>query len=153
MKKQVLLCILGIFLVLCMGHVALGDQESDAKEMVDKAVSMFQEKGKDYALKAMNAASGPFRKGEIYAFAQSFDATMLAHAANRDLVGSKQDQMKDGKGQLIFPPMLETAKNLGSGWVEYWWQRHGESAPTLKRTYIKRVPGEDILVGAGYYVK
>jgi signal transduction histidine kinase len=136
-----------------MASSALADAQSDSKELVDNAIEAFQEKGKDYSTKLLNTPSGPFRRGEVYVFAAKFDGTILAHAANRDLVGSSQTEMKDGKGQLIFPPMLEVAKNQGSGWVEYWWNRHGEKEPTLKRTFIRRVPGEDILVGAGYYVK
>ena len=67
-------------------------------------------------------------------YALGFDGTMLAHAANRDLVHTNQSQLRDGKGNLIFPDQLETAANKGSGWVEYYWTRHGEKEPALKRT-------------------
>ncbi len=153
MRTQVAFCILSVLFVLVMASGALCDQESDAKQLVDNAANVFQEKGKDYAIKLLNTSSGPFRKGELYVFAMNFEGVMLAHAAHRDLVGSSQAQMRDGKGELIFPPMLAAARDQGSGWTEYYWLRHGEKEPTLKRTYIKRIPGEEILLGAGYYVK
>lgn len=57
------------------------------------------------------------------------------------------------KGKFIVQEFIKIAKEQGEGWADYWWMRATETAPTLKRTYIKRVPNSDILVGAGYYVK
>lgn len=153
MKRPALGCVLAIAFTLCLVAAAFADQESEVRNLVDTAVGIFKAKGTDYAVKLLNSGSGPFRKGELYVFATAFDGTMLAHASNRDLVGSSQFNWKDAKGVLIFPPMLEIAKNQGSGWVEYWWLRHAEKEPTLKRTYIRRVPGQDILLGAGYFIK
>lgn len=152
-KKKGLFALLAALLIVSMQGSVFADQQSDSIELVDKAVESFQTKGKDYTLKLINSMSGPFRKGEVYVFAVSFDGVMLAHAANKDLVGMTQNDLKDGKGNAIFPPMAEIAKNQGSGWTEYWWTRHGEKEPTLKRTFVKRIPGQDILVAAGYYVK
>jgi cytochrome c len=146
-------CFLCAVFVLVMATIAFADPEEEAKGLVEYAAKIFNEKGKDYAIKLLNSSSGPFRKGEVYVFAMNFDGVMLAHAANRDLVGSSQAALRDGKGELIFPPMLAIAKGPGTGWTEYYWLRHGEKEPTLKRTYIKRVPGEEILLGAGYYIK
>lgn len=129
------------------------DQQADVQAVVDNAVESFQTKGKDYTLKLMGSLSGPFRKGEVYSYAMTFSGIMLAHPANKDLVGSSQLDTKDAKGNLIFQPQLEVVKSQGSGWVEYSWLRHGEKEPATKRTYVKRVPGEDIFIAAGYYLK
>lgn len=152
-RRSGLISFLAAVILISMQYSVFADQQSDSVEIVDKAVESFQSKGKDYTLKLINTMSGPFRKGEVYVFAISLDGIMLAHAANKDLVGINQNDMKDGKGNLIFPPMIEIAKKQGTGWTEYWWVRHGEKEPTMKRTYIKRVPGQDLLVGAGYYIK
>ncbi len=152
MKKLMFSFVICVF-VLCALSVAFGNQDTEVKEMVDKAADTFKDKGSDYALKLLNAGSGPFKKGELYVFAISFTGVMLAHPANRELVGKDAKQIKDAKGQLIVQPMLEIAKNQGSGWTEYWWVRVNEKDPTLKRTYVKRVPGHDIFVAGGYYVK
>jgi cytochrome c len=151
--RKILVGIISSLLVLYAVSAALASQEAEVKAMVDKAADSFKEKGVDYTVRLLNAGSGPFRKGELYVFAMSFNGLMLGHSANRDLVGKNQIDLQDAKGHLIFPPMLDIAKNQGSGWTEYWWARHGEKDPALKRTYIKRVPGKDIFLGAGYYVK
>jgi hypothetical protein len=37
--------------------------------------------------------------------------------------------------------------------VEYRWIKTGEKEPLRKKTYVMRVPGQDIFVAAGYYLK
>ena len=60
MKTLALVLFAVLFLVGSVG--ANADQENDAKELVQKAVQFFSEKGKDYALKVVGTSNGPFRK-------------------------------------------------------------------------------------------
>ncbi len=66
-------------------------QEAGDKEvtigLVDKAVAFFQEKGRDYAIKLLNASAGPLRKGSLYAFAIDQKGRMLSHPTQEDLRG------------------------------------------------------------------
>jgi cytochrome c len=144
----------GIVVILSMVSPALADEEADVQDLVDKGVVFFQQKGKDYALRVMNLPSGPFRKGELYVFAGSMkDFAFMAHPTNPELVGVPQKDVKDAKGNFFFQEFVNVAKDPGVGWVQYWWLRHAEKEPTVKRSYIKRIPGEDIFLGAGFYVK
>jgi signal transduction histidine kinase len=129
-----------------------GDNET-VVDLVDKAVEMFPPKGKEYTMKLLNASAGPLRKGAVYVFAVDFKGRMLTHPVQQELRGQDSWEMKDAKGKLFVQDFVKIAQEQGQGWSEYWWLRVNEPAPTLKKTYIKRVPGEDILVGAGYYVK
>ncbi|MFC1836193.1 cache domain-containing protein [Thermodesulfobacteriota bacterium] len=141
------------FLLATTGSVTAQDKEEQIKSLVDKAAATFKEKGRDYTLKLIGTISGPFRKGELYVFAVSTDNLMLAHPANRKLVGKDMTDFKGAKGKQLFKEFNKVAMEQGSGWVEYYWLRHGEQEPTLKRSYIKKVPDEDIYVGGGYYIK
>jgi signal transduction histidine kinase len=47
--------------------------------------------------------------------------------------------------------MVDLAKDKGEGWVEYMFPKPGEEAPSKKISYIYRVPGQNLLVGAGIY--
>jgi cytochrome c len=137
-----------------IASTVLADSEAEVPALVNKAVTLFKDKGRDYALRVLNSSSGPFRKGELYVFAGSMtDFTFLAHPVNPELLGTPQKDLKDAKGLLIFQEFVKVAQNPGQGWVEYWWLRHAEKEPTLKRSFIERVPGQDIFVGAGFYVK
>ena len=145
---------IGIAFICSMASTVLADEEADVQNLVEKAVVFFQQKGQDYALRVLNLNSGPFRKGELYVFAGSMkDFTFLAHPANAELLGKPQKDMKDAVGKLIFQDFVNVAKDPGVGWVQYSWLRHAEKEPTPKMTYIKRIPGTDVFLGSGFYVK
>jgi len=149
MRKIALILI--IMLAVCPAF-ATGDSDM-VVELVNKAVDMFKTQGKDNTLKVMNATAGPLKKGAIYVFAVDFKGRFVAHPVQEDLRGQDGWELQDAKGKFIVQEFIKIAKEQGQGWSEYWWIRVGETSPTLKKTYIKRVPGEDIIVGAGYYVK
>jgi cytochrome c len=82
------------------------------------------------------------------------NGTILMHPANPELETKSILDMKDANGKTFMREFIETAKNKGSGWVDYMWPKPGEKAPSKKLSYIKRakIPnGETILVGAGIY--
>ena len=59
--------------------------------------------------------------------------------------------LKDVKGNMFAAEFVSIAKEKGKGWSEYWWPKPGEKTASLKASYIMRVPGQDMLVGAGVY--
>lgn len=133
---------------------ALSGQAAETKALVEKAAASFATRGKEKTFALINSMTGPFRKGEVYVFAADLNMVVLAHPANRELVGKNWEDLKDAKGNPFAKDLKRVATGpAGSGWVEYWWVRHGEKEPTLKRAYIMKVPGEDIMVAAGYYIK
>jgi cytochrome c len=143
MKKLALIVV--IVLLACPAY---GDGEDQMiVGMVNQALEFFKAQGKDQAL------TGPLRKGALYCFAMDFKGRFVAHPVQQDLRSHDAWELQDAKGKFITQEFIKIAKEQGQGWSEYWWIRINETAPTLKKTYIKRVPGEDILVGAGYYVK
>jgi signal transduction histidine kinase len=129
-----------------------GSEDDTVMQLVNSAVDVFKTQGKDQALKMIGASAGPFRKGSIYAFVVDFKGKFVAHPVQEDLRGHDAWELQDAKGKFITQEFIKIAKEQGQGWSEYWWLRINETTPTLKRTYIKRVPGEDLLVGAGYYL-
>jgi len=141
--------VVALFAVLFLiGSVNAGaDQKKDVKELVEKAVHFFPEKGKDCALREVGSPNGPLRRdGGLYIFAIAFDGTVLAHSINDNLLGPQWDQ-QDSKGKYLVQEFVAIAKDQGSGWSDSYWDRPGQSTPVLKRTYIMRIPGEEILIG------
>jgi cytochrome c len=139
--------------ILSLACPAYAAQEDETViQLVNQAVDAFKTKGKDQALKLIAASSGPLRKGSVYVFALDFKGKFVAHPVQEDLRGQDAWELQDAKGKFITQDFIKIAKDPGQGWTEYWWLRVNETSPTLKRTYIRRVPGEDLLVGAGYYV-
>ena len=143
-------------LVLSLGLLwigtALADKAADTKALVEKGVAMAKSKGKDATLKAIGDPKGPFIKGDLYLFAGPLDkVTLSAHPIKPALAGKDLSKTKDPKGTLLFVKFIEVAKKPGKGWVEYYWPKPGSDKPVLKRTYIMRVPGENLYIASGYY--
>lgn len=130
---------------------ARADKDADCQMLVENAVAFVREKGLDYAIRVFSARKSPFIDGEMYIFALSMDNVMLAHPYRPDLIGKDQSGTLDTTGKPLFAAFKQVAENGGSGWVEYRWQKTGEGGDFPKRSFIKRVPGVNAYVGAGYY--
>ena len=123
--------------------------------LVDKAAALTESKGKA-AFPEFKKRGSEWFKGDTYIFIADMNGTILMHPANPELENKSILDMKDANGKAFMREFIETAKNKGSGWVEYMWPRPGEKSPAKKMSYIKRAKlpsGEAVLVGAGIYVK
>ena len=154
MRKLLALLMTLILGLMCAG-LAVADDAADTKALVENGVAMAKEKGLEPTLKAIGDPKGPFVKGDLYLFAGSLNkVTATAHPFAADkLVGPDLTNLKDSKGSQFFIKFKEIAEKPGSGWVEYWWPKPGEKEPSLKKTFIMRVPGQDAYIAAGYYPK
>jgi signal transduction histidine kinase len=151
-KMKKVSAVLAILVLVTVPLVASAD-DTTATQLVDNALNIWKDKGKDYALKVINASAGPLKKGPMYTFACDLSGTILAHPTQTKLRGQNMLSQKDAKGTLIFQELIKAAKTQdGSGWVEYQWLSPDGAGPTTKRTLVKKVPGEDVLVACGYHV-
>jgi signal transduction histidine kinase len=145
--------VLAIAILVTVPLVASAD-DAMVVDLVNKAATLWKDKGKDYACKVINASAGPLRKGSLYVIACDFSGQFLAHPAQQDLRGQDEWELQDAKGKFITQEFIKVAKSKeGQGWYEYDWVRVNETKPTKKRTFIRRIPGEDALVASGYYMK
>jgi cytochrome c len=141
-------------LIFAMAALAASAEEETASQLVDSALAIWKDKGKEYALKVVNASAGRLKKGIFYTFAVDFSGTVVGHPMQTKLRGKNLWEAKDPNGKLFVQDMVKVAQSQeGSGWVEYEWERPDQSGMGTKRALIKRVPGEDILVGCGYHIK
>ena len=127
---------------------------NDARQLVKKALKMAKRSGLQTTLSAIQDKNGPFTKGdELYVYAGSTNyVTLLAHPIMPDkLCGPDLSEMADIKGKTFFNDLIKVAESKGEGWVSYWWPKPGESALSLKSTYLMKVPGEAVYFGCGIY--
>jgi signal transduction histidine kinase len=118
---------------------------------VEKAIPIFKEQGVQPALKAINDPKGPFVKGEMYIFALSMDNVMLAHPHEYSIRRMNVNNVKDSSGTPLFQKFKEVVEKDSKGWVDYMWGKPGAAQPSRKRSFVQRVPGENIYIGCGYY--
>lgn len=132
---------------------AIADQAEEARNLVEQALIMFKEKGADATIKAINSKDGPFVKGDSYVFALNMQNIMIGHPHEYSIRRISVNNVKDNNGVLLFQKFREVVETNGSGWIEYLWAKPGETGAKPKRSFVKKVPGEDIYIGAGYYLK
>ena len=118
-----------------------------------EAAALINTKGLKAAEKLISDPHGPFVWKDSYVFLMNLDGKMLAHPFKPELTHRKHVLLiTDPKGKALFVHFVNMAKTTGEGWVEYMWPKPGKNTPWTKITYIYRVPGKDLFVGAGVYV-
>lgn len=98
---------------------------------------------------------GKFVWKDTYVFLMDFNGKMLAHPmkpalTEKDTVFGVPDKNTESP-KMIFDEFVKVAKEKGEGWVDYMWPKPGEKEPSVKSSYIYRVPGKDVVIGAGIY--
>jgi len=128
------------------------EQSKKIVALVEKAATLVNAHGK--------AAFDEFRKkgsewfgGETYLFSYDSKGNVLLNPAFPKREGTNVTGQTDANGKKFHDLMVETARTKGSGWVDYMFPKPGQTAPSHKWTYVKRVTidGAPALLGAGFY--
>jgi signal transduction histidine kinase len=153
-RTTMVLAGLAFLFVLSVG-ISVAQEEKATKEecvaKVKEAAALIKEVGFEAAKVKLGDPNGPFVWKGTYIFVQNFDEVMLVNAQNPKLIGKSMRGIKDMTGKMFNAEMLQVANGSGEGWVVYTWPKPGEKEPSPKVSYIYRVPGEDLFVGAGIY--
>ncbi len=122
-----------------------------AKALVDEGIVYIRDHGVDSAFNTFNDQNSRFVKEDLYLFSLDFDGKTLVHGANPNLVGKNLYNAKDEDGNNFFKEMIDTARDQNDGWIKYKWS-HPETKEILKKTaYVRKIPGQDLLIGCGAY--
>ncbi len=121
----------------------------EAKGLAEKSVQLIQAQGNDKAYQAFNDPGAGFVDRDLYVFVIDLQGNVLAHGANKALIGKSLIGLKDADGKTFVQSMVETAKSAGSGWVDYKWSNPTTKKVELKSSYVQRVG--DVFVGVGIY--
>lgn len=119
------------------------------KALLARAVSHYRRRG-DKAL-ADFAESGRFEDGELYVYVLATDGNFLASGGSSSvLVGRNVADMRDSAGKPFFREMLKTAREKGSGHVEYRWLNRVDQREERKLAFFRRVG--DRIISVGFYI-
>ena len=120
--------------------------------LVNKAADLIEKQGKA-AFPEMRKRGSEWYYGNLYVFAYDSDLTVLLNPAFPQLEGQHMHGEKDKKGKLFHDEFMKVAQTKGSGWVDYWWPKPGETEPSHKWSYVKavKIDGRTGVVGAGFY--
>ena len=146
-----LVAVLGIFLAVTAFADSATKEEIVAK--VKEAATMIINEGQDAAFKEINNKKGKFVWKDTYVFVFDLDATLVARAFRQSSISKNFMMWKDFSDPPKQPikEMVDVAKDKGEGWVEYMFPKPKEQAPSKKTSFVYRVPGKNLFVGAGIY--
>ena len=122
-------------------------------DMVNDAVGQIESVG-EAAFPLLRDRRGPFIAKDAYVFVIDSTGVELVNPAFLNLQGRNLLDLKDTEGKRLVREMLDVARTMGSGWVNYMWPKPGESVSTQKSAYVRRanVAGKWLLVGCGVYL-
>ena len=150
-KAAVTILVLAFGIFFAATALADSATKDECVAKTKESAKMVLDKGLDEAVKEINNKQGKFVWKDSYVFLMDFDGKMLAHPMSPALIGQNVLDRKDKEGKLLFKEFVEVAKSKGEGWVGYMWANPGDPAPRKKITFIYRVPGKDLLAGAGIW--
>jgi len=97
-------------------------------------------------IRRINAGEAPYRDPEnpgLYVFVYDTDATVVAHAANILVVGSRNRGETDVIGNRFHDEIIAGALKNGTGWVEYVYMHPVQPNLYYKTTYYQLTRGSD----------
>lgn len=137
----------------CAGLASAAERGTagEAKDMVAKAVALFNEKG-EAAFDDINGGE-KFRYKDLYVFVHSFgpDATVVAYggpAVEPPPLGRKSVDIKDADGKPVGQMFQELATGEGT-WVDYRWMNPTTKTPEGKSSWVIRAG--NYIFGCGIY--
>lgn len=120
------------------------------KAMTLEAAALLQLRELDAARRAFHA-EGRFRFGEIYVNVIDGNGTWLIYPPNPKNEGKSVLNVRDADGRLLVQDIVAVARGQGEGWVEYRWLNPVTNRIELKMSYVKAVPGKDMVAYVGMY--
>jgi cytochrome c len=122
----------------------------DAKRWVGKAVAFCRANRKEIALAEFSNLQGRFMRDDLYIYALDINGLMLAHPVNERYVGKDFYHIQDSDGKRFIKEIVDTANNVGSGWVEYKWFNPATKKEQLKRVYFEKF--NNVIFCSGIYM-
>ena len=128
------------------------EQAKQTEALVNKGAALIDKNGK--------AAFTEFRKkdsewfhGTTYLFAYDLKGNVLLNPAFPKREGTNVTGQKDAKGKLFHNEIIKTAEIKGSGWVDHMFPKPGQTEPSQKWAYVKKVTIDGVpgLVASGFY--
>ena len=137
-----------------LGQAAPPDSPQSRKivALVDKAAALVHARGK-VAFDEFRKKGSEWFDGQTYLFSYDQKGNVLLNPAFPKREGTNVCGQTDASGKKFHDVMLEMARTKGSGWVDYVFPKPGQTTPSHKWTYVKRVTldGAPALLGAGFY--
>jgi cytochrome c len=131
------------------------DRAKAVEALVIKAAALIAKDGKTAAFTEFRKNDSEWLHGDTYLFAYDDKGNVLLNPAFPKREGSNVAGDKDANGKPFQDDILKVAATQGSGWVSYMFPKPGQTAPSEKWAYVKKVTldGTPGLIASGFYPK
>ena len=128
------------------------EQAKTVEALVNKAAALIDKSGKA-ALAEFRKKDSEWFHGDTYLYAYDLKANVLLNPAFPQREGTNVTGQKDAKGKLLHQEIIRVAETKGSGWVDYMFPKPGQTEPSQKWAYVKKVTIDGIpgLIASGFY--
>jgi cytochrome c len=121
-----------------------------------KAAAAFLSENGEAGLAQFNDPNGPWSWKGTYVFVFNCEKGIIIGHPNKDLVGIDLSTRADKNGLKFNVALCKEAEKPSGGWVEYWRptdvaDETGAAEYRRKVSYMLKVPGQPMEVGAGIY--
>jgi methyl-accepting chemotaxis protein len=142
---------LGSALTSTVGHLRLRHGSADeARALVERAVALAQERGRDKALEDFNLNHETWTDRDLFIFCLDRSGIILANAMTPARVGRSVDMLDGLRGTRHSDKLWDCIDSHGSGWVRYQIVHPLTGQLRDKETYVFPID-ESTLVGCGCY--
>ncbi|MCA1909832.1 MAG: cache domain-containing protein [Magnetospirillum sp.] len=145
--------VLALFLAFVVGFPAMAADHPtplQVREITLRAAALVADRGVDEARRAFHGA-GDFRFGEIYVNVIDRNGAWVIYPPAPKNEGKSVLNVTDSDGKLLVKEIIKVAEEQGEGWVEYRWLNPASNRIEPKLTFVKRVPGKDLIAYVGLY--
>lgn len=124
------------------------------EDRVRLATQLLERKGPKVAFKEFVDAASPFVFLDTYVFVIDREGRTVVDPAYPNMAGRSLLQFRDVVGMPVIQILLQKLADARSAWVEYLWTKPGESLPSRKLIYARKVTvgGKTYIVGSDFYL-
>ena len=124
------------------------------KEKVDLAVEVLRQKGREEAFSDLRDPASGFQFLDTYLFVTDVEGRALVDPSFPLRAGRDLSRFRDSVGRPIFRDVVSRLAKSEEAWAQYLWPRPGETLPSRKALYFRKVAvgGETLYVGSDYYL-
>ena len=136
------------------GEAPPSTKQAEAVEaLVTKAAALIEKEGQTAAFAQFRTKDSEWLHGDTYLYAYDLKGNVLLNAAFPQREGTNVAGQKDAAGKPFQDEILQIAATEGSGWVSYMFPKPGQTEPSMKWAYVKRVTlnGTPGLIASGFY--
>ncbi|NQV17620.1 MAG: cache domain-containing protein [Armatimonadetes bacterium] len=121
-------------------------------DAVNDAVDLLQKDGLS-AIPKIASKESKFIFLDSYVYIKDMHGNEILNPKNPDLEGKNIYDLQDANGKYFVKEELEILQTQADCWMDYMWPKPGETEPSKKVVYVKKVVVEQdtLVVGCGYY--